>query len=188
MPSYKKEITAVLRNISSGDADAWNDLWPQIHGELRKIASKYLAKELNAATLQPTVLVHEAFLRMTQSEKLNIQDRKHFFAIAARIMRYVLIDHAKAKRAAKRGSGQRNIELQDHHVAEGPTWDVLEVSQALEKLEQFDERLAQVVELKFFGGLELTEIGEVLGVSVATVKRDWTTAKLWLFRELSQET
>lgn len=185
---FKKEITAVLKDISDGDVKAWEELLPRLYTELRQIAAKYLAKEMNAATMQPTVLVHEAYLRLAGTKEVTIQNRKHFFAMAARIMRNVLIDHAKAKRAAKRGSGQNAVELQDyHHVGNPNEWDLLEVSEALEKLEAFEPRLAQVVELKFFGGLELQEIADTVGVSLATVKRDWTTAKLWLFRELSRE-
>ena len=179
--------TQLLAAWSGGNHEALDALMPLVYDELRRIARNYLRRENAGHTLQTTALVHEAFFRLTAQQQVSWQNRAHFFAIAAKMMRRVLINHAETKHAAKRGGPQaKKIEL-DEALAfcEQRNLDLLALDEALKKLSSFDEQLCSVVEMKFFGGLTNEEIAEVLQVSLATVKREWSTAKSWLLREMS---
>ena len=163
---------------------------PIVHGELRKIAGHLMSQERSGHTLQPTALVNEAFIRLINVRAVQWQNRAHFMAMAARLMRRVLVEAARARRAAKRGSGDRaagieSIEIPD--VAPAPGADVEALNDALDALAGIDARKGQVVEMRFFGGLSVEETAEVLGVSTDTVTRDWKFAKVWLLRELSRK-
>lgn len=182
-------ITMLLRAHVAGDATALDQLLPRVYDELSRIARARLRRERDDHTLSTADLVHEAFLELVPLERINWQSRAHFFAIASRAMRNVLVDYAERHGAAKRGGGQRAIPLHDlleEHVAgaDRPTDDLLMLNHALERLERLDPRKARVVECRFFGGLSLDETAEVLGTSPATVSRDWAFARAWLHKEL----
>ncbi len=170
--------------------DELQRLWPQAYDELRRVAARMLSQERQGHTLAATALVNEAYLRLNASgQPTPIQDRKHFFALAARVMRNVLVDHASARKADKRGAGATHVTLSgadDVPNGQADAADVLAIHQALQKLEATDARAAKVTELKVFGGMEISEIAETLGVSEPTVKRDWVFAKAWLSRELAE--
>jgi RNA polymerase sigma factor (TIGR02999 family) len=183
----KSSVTQLLAEWSAGNQSVLDRLFPLVYDELRRTARNYLRRENAEHTLQPTALVHEAFLRLTEQRQVQWQNRAHFFAIAAKMMRRVLINHAESKHAEKRGgSGQQKIEL-DEALAfcEQRDIDLLALDKALNKLSELDPQLGQIVEMKFFGGLTNEEAAEVLNISLATVKREWATAKTWLLRELS---
>ena len=183
------EVTQILHEWSDGDADAPARLMPLVYNELRRQARSYLAKERGSHTLQPTALVHEAYLRLVDQTRISWQNRAHFFGIAANMMRRILVDHARAHASEKRGGAAIRLSIEDVQIPlEQRASDLIALDEALEKLVKFDERKAKIVEMRFFGGLNDEEIAEVLGVSSRTVLRDWKTARLWLFRELSAET
>jgi RNA polymerase sigma factor (TIGR02999 family) len=181
-------ITELLQRSRGGDGPAVSELVPLVYGELRRIAARSLRRERPGHTLQATALVHEAYLRLLKDEHLSFQNRAHFLGIAARAMRQILVEHARARDADKREGGRRRITL-DEAVAASATRevDLLALDEALERLAALDDRHARIVELRFFGGLTNEEAAEALGVSVATVKRAWTAARAWLFRELSSQ-
>jgi RNA polymerase sigma-70 factor (ECF subfamily) len=182
-------VTQILHEWSDGDADAPARLMPLVYNELRRQARNYLARERGSHTLQPTALVHEAYLRLVDQTRISWQNRAHFFGIAANMMRRILVDHARAHASEKRGGAAVRLSLEDVQIPlEQRASDLIALDEALEKLVKFDERKAKIVEMRFFGGLNDEEIAEVLGVSTRTVLRDWKTARLWLFRELSLET
>jgi len=162
------------------------DLLPEVYPGLRRMARYFLLRERSDHTLQPTALVHEAFLRMLEQRDAT-NDRAHYMALAAQMMRRILVNHALGKRAAKRGGGQVHIPLEDDLpvAQEARCVDVLALDQALEELATMDERQSKIVELRYFAGLSIEETAETLGVSIATVKRDWLTARIWLRRRLS---
>jgi RNA polymerase sigma factor (TIGR02999 family) len=166
------------------------DLWPDAYRELRAVAARLLSQERPGHTLAATALVNEAYLRLNANgQPAPVVDRKHFFALAARVMRNVLVDHASARKADKRGAGATHVTLSGAEASaaqQADVVDVLSVHEALALLEQTDPRAAQVTELKVFGGLQIAEIAEALGVSEPTVKRDWIFAKAWLSRQLAQ--
>jgi RNA polymerase sigma factor (TIGR02999 family) len=160
-------------------------LVPLVEAELRRLARGYMGRERRGHTLQTTALVNEAFIRLTDARRVRWQDRAHFLGIAARLMRRVLVDHARSRAYRKRGGGAQHITLQEGLVAlPEPTLDVVALDRALEVLAEVDARKSKVIELRFFGGLSVEETAEVLHVSTDTVKRDWRLAKLWLLREL----
>jgi RNA polymerase sigma factor (TIGR02999 family) len=169
------------------DSPELADALPHVYDELRRLARSYLRRERADHTLQPTALVHEAYLRLQGQRNIEWQNRAQFFAMSAKFMRRILLDHAKGHRAAKRGGGEAARVSLDAalEVFERREFPALALNEALENLERIDPRQAQVVELRFFGGLNTDEISEVLQISPATVKRDWNFAKLWLERELS---
>lgn len=179
-------ITLLLDQARRGDKEAESRLASAVYNELHRLAERQMLGERAGHSLQATVLVHEAFIRLVADTGRDWHNRTHFFAVAAQVMRRLLIDYARARSAEKRGRGRQRIELDD---ADGFTADNCEewiaVDQALERLAERDPRMARVVELRFFGGLQEDEIGEVLGVSTRTVKRDWKVAKAWLRGELS---
>ena len=181
------EVTQILNDWSGGDANAPERLMPFVYDELRRLARSFLVKERDDHTLQPTALVHEAYVRLVDQTRVNWQNRAHFYGIASSMMRRVLIDHARAHAADKRGGAAVHFSLDDVQVPlEQRAADFVALDEALERLSQFDERKCKVVEMRFFGGLSDEEIAEALGVSTRTVLRDWKTARLWLYRELTQ--
>ena len=181
-------VTALLRAWGDGDDGALEQLTPLVEAELRRLARGYMRRERRGHTLQTTALVNEAFLRLTDARRVRWQDRAHFLGISARLMRRVLVDHARARNAAKRGGPQQKLVLEEAQAVAGPgTPDLVALDDALQNLARVYPRKSDVVELKFFGGLEAKEIAEVLRVSEKTVLRDWSFAKLWLSRELENQ-
>ena len=175
----------MLARASSGDQSALSSLVPLVYDELRRLAARYVRRERQAPTLQATMLVHEAYLRLLGDEKLEWKDRAHFLGIAARSMRQILIERARARNAQKRGGDQHPITLNDELIGQRErSIDVLALEAALEQLAKLDPEQAKLVELRFFGGLTVPELAEVMGISPATVKRRWTFARAWLRREM----
>jgi RNA polymerase sigma factor (TIGR02999 family) len=179
-------ITDLLQAHARGDRAALEQLLTLVYGELRRLARSRLRRERPGHTLAATELVHEAFVKLLPVERIDWRSRAHFFAIASRAMRNVLVDHAVRRGAVKRGAGAQALALDDADVkTQQPLDDLIALSDALDKLGQLDERQAQVVECRFFGGLSLDETAEALNMSAATVSRDWTFARAWLHNELS---
>ena len=179
------DVTVLLRAVASGDATALEPLLPQVYAVLRRIAGAKLRREQDGHTLTPTDLVHEAYLKLVPLPDVEWQSRAHFFAIASRAMRHVLIDHAERRNAVKRGGGQAPLTLSDDGSATNTSLDdLIALGDALSRLERLDARQARVVECRFFGGLSLEQTAEALNISAATVSRDWTFARAWLHREL----
>jgi RNA polymerase sigma factor (TIGR02999 family) len=188
MSFHDDEVTALLADWSDGDSDALERLIPLVVDELRRLAGGLFRRESEAHTLQPTALVNEVYMRLADQRRVSWDNRSQFFAFAALLMRRVLVDHAKARKAAKRGGGAAKIPLSEElALGEVVDLDILALDQALASLAQFDPRQARVVELRFFAGLSHEEIAELLDVSLSTVKRDWRTARLWLYREMSRD-
>jgi RNA polymerase sigma factor (TIGR02999 family) len=178
-------LTRLLQAWQQGDAPAGEQLVPLVYAELRRMARLKLRAERGGHTLQPTALVHEAWLRLMQQHGANWQNRGQFFAIAAQAMRRILVDHARRRQAAKRGTGEPMVdvdELADVLASPVPDEQLVALDAALERLSAMDERQAKVVELRFFGGLSVEETAEILDLSPTTVKREWATARLWLMR------
>jgi len=181
----QKRITDLLVAWNDGRPEALEALLPLVYAELRSLASGYLRRERGDHTLQPTALVHEAYLRLVDQRRVKWRNRAHFYGIAARMMRRVLVDHARAKHAVRRGGGVEFVPLVDDQAsASVPGVDVIALDEALERLAALDERQAQIVELRYFGGLSIEETAEALGISDATVAREWTAARAWLRAEL----
>jgi len=179
------QVTALLQAWSAGDEHALDRLIPLVEAELRRLARGYMGRERREHTLQATALVNEAFLRLVDAKSVRWTDRAHFLGISARLMRRVLVDHARSRGYEKRGGGVHRVTLTDAVlVSTGPTLDLVALDRALEGLALVDARKARVIELRFFGGLSVEETAEVLHVSTDTIKRDWRLAKLWLLREL----
>lgn len=181
-------VTQLLLEWTGGDRAALDRLMPLVYEELRRLAGGYLHRERRDHTLQPTALVHEAFLRLVDQRRIQWQSRAHFLALAATLMRQLLISHARKQRAAKRGSGGPRLTLLEADLAV-PERDMnlLDLDRALSALAALDTRQARVVELRYFGGMTIEETAEVLAVSPATVKLDWSLARAWLLRELQRE-
>lgn len=189
-PAYGA-VTQLLRRWTDGDAQALQRLVPLVYEELRRLARRHLKHERDGHTLQSTGLVHEAFLRLSHDNGVQWESRAQFFGLASRLMRHILVDHARARRADKRGGGQTPLSLDDVGDAAAVTavgaasaLDILALDEALLHLEKLDPQQGRVVELRFFGGLSIDETAGVLGVSAATVKREWSCARAWLLREL----
>jgi RNA polymerase sigma factor (TIGR02999 family) len=185
MADARDDVTEVLEQLKAGDSRAADRLLPLVYDEFRALARHYLAQERMNHTLQPTALVHEAYLKLVDQTRVDWQGRSHFFAVAAQAMRRILVDHARSRQREKRGGGRPRVTL-DEAVALSPQKDedVLALDEALEKLAALDARQAKVVELRFFGGMSVEEVAEALGVSKRTVEGDWTFARAWLSREL----
>ena len=182
----KEEVTQLLIAYGQGDAQALDQLLPAVYSELHRIAMRQMRHERADHTLNATALVHEAYLKLTDQNQVSWQNRAHFFAIASRVMRQVLISYARKHNAEKRGGGTPDTLLEGKEIALNERADeLLALDEALTRLSTFDERLAQVVEYRFFGGLTIEETATVLEVSTMTVKRDWNKAKAWLYRELN---
>jgi RNA polymerase sigma factor (TIGR02999 family) len=179
-------VTQLLRAWSGGDQSALEQLIPLVETELRRLARIYMAHERPGHTLQTTALVNEAFVRLVDARELQWQDRAHFLGIAARLMRRVLVDHARARGMKKRGGGAYTVPLDEGMaVSPAPNVDVLALDRALQTLAEVDERKCHVIEMRFFGGMTVEETAAALNVSPDTVKRDWRLAKLWLLREMA---
>ena len=182
-------VTELLQLWSSGRQEALDELLPQIYAELQRLAASYLRRERPDHTLQATALVHEAFLKLIDQRAVRWQNRAHFFGIAAQAMRRILVDHARARAAGKRGDGARPVSLdQALALTDAPDTDLLALDEVLTRLAALDPQQSRVVELRFFGGLTMEETAEVLHVSPATVGREWTLAKAWLYAELKRGT
>jgi RNA polymerase sigma factor (TIGR02999 family) len=179
-------VSALLSQWQAGDEEALRTLVPLVYDELRRLAHRYLQKERPDHTLQSTALVHEAYVRLVKQEGGKFQNRAHFFAICAQLMRQILIEYARSQRAAKRDRGQK-VTLNDEValVKKSRSVDLVALDEALEGLAKLDAQQSRIVELRFFGGLSIEETSQVLGISPATVKRDWSTAKAWLHHEMS---
>jgi RNA polymerase sigma factor (TIGR02999 family) len=183
----REEVTVLLRRASEGGKEAVDQLFPLVFQELRRLADAQLHREGAAHTLQPTALVHEAYLRMVDQDA-QFESRLQFFNVAAMMMRRILVDHARGKQRDKRGSNRQRVEL-TASLASAPETevDLLALDEALERLDGMDERKARIVELRYFAGRTIDETASLLGVSSATVSRDWEVARLWLLREVSGE-
>ncbi|MBZ0171688.1 MAG: sigma-70 family RNA polymerase sigma factor [Phycisphaerales bacterium] len=180
-----EEVTQILREVASGDSDAASTLLPLVYEELRRLAGAYLAQERVDHTLQPTALVHEAFLRLVHQEDSNWESRAHFYRVAALAMRRVLVNHARDRKRLKRGGGVRPVPLEGVGEHDGPTEDLIALDEALERLAALDDRKVQVVQLRYFGGFTIDETAQILGISPSQIKRDWTAARAFLLREMS---
>jgi RNA polymerase sigma factor (TIGR02999 family) len=180
-----QDVTQSLRELSDGNESAPERLMPLVYDELRRLAQGYLEGERNNHTLQATALVHEAYIRLVDWENVTWQNRAHFFALAAQVMRHILVDHAREKRAAKRGGGQTKIALEEAvSFPQQREIDLVELDDALETLAQLDQTQSRIVELRFFGGLTIDETAEAMRCSPATVKREWALAKAWLHKTI----
>ena len=183
------ELTQMLIQLSEGKSQVVDDILPLIYDELRSLAGNYLRRERSDHTLQPTALVHEAYLKLIDQTQVRWQNRAHFFGIAANIMRRILVDHARKHTADKRGGAAEKLPLEEEIliVSEGKSAELLALDEALKNLAKIDEMKSKIVELRYFGGLSVEETAEVLGVSEITVKRHWRMAKAWLYGQLSNE-
>ena len=180
-----KDVTGLLQRWSSGKREAFDELIPLVHAELSRLAKSLLRHERRDHTLQPAALTNEAYLRLVRQGNVHWHSRAHFFAVAARTMRRILVDHARRRKAAKRGGDCEVDPLDDVAVSDtNESLDLLKIDDALDRLATIDVRQSQVVELRYFSGLTIRETAVVLGVSQGTVKTDWNVAKLWLYREL----
>jgi RNA polymerase sigma factor (TIGR02999 family) len=181
------EVTSLLAAWSQGNQNALNELMPLVYNELHRIARRSWDWR-NEGTLQPTALINEAFLKLAGSENASFQNRCHFMAVACTAMRQILVNHARSRRAAKRGSGGVTISLEDVQLAvHQEAAEVVALHEALERLQTIDARKSKIVEMRYFGGLSIEETAEALGVSVVTVNRDWRLARTWLIREMNGE-
>jgi RNA polymerase sigma factor (TIGR02999 family) len=188
MVHSQQEITQLLMDWRGGDRAALEKLLPLVYDELHRLAQHYLRRESPGHTLQATALVNEAYLRLIDQQRSDWQNRAHFFAVAARVMRHLLVDHARSRRYRKRGGGALRVSLEEADAATPePALDLLALDEALERLAAIDERKVLIVELRYFGGLSFEETAAALGLSEVTVKRDWLKARAWLYRELRQE-
>jgi RNA polymerase sigma factor (TIGR02999 family) len=179
------EVSTLLRAWSGGDQSALDRLTPIVYDGLRRLARRYMRRERPGHSLQTTALVNEAYMRLVDYERMQWQDRAHFFAVSAQVMRRILVEHAR-RHNLKRGGGLQHVSLDEAAVVGGDRpADLVALDDAMNALARLDARKAQVVEMRFFGGLSVGETAEVLKVSTVTVKRDWSTAKLWLYRELA---
>lgn len=188
MSAQELDVTDTLAQLASGKHEAADNLMPLVYDQLRGLARSMLNQESPGQTLQPTALVNETYLRMADQTRVDWRGKTHFFAIGAKMMRRILVDHARSKKRQKRGGGMHRIPLHDDlRVTNRNDEDVLAIEAALCKLTELDPRQAQIVELRFFGGLTVEEVAEVLGVSKRTVESDWTMVRAWLRRELAEE-
>lgn len=183
------QITEMLKACSGGDREAMDELMPLVYDELRRQAHSFLNKERRNHTLQTTALVHEAYLRLIDQNSIDWQNRAHFFALSATMMRRILVNYAKDRHRLKRGGKEENLPLDEalHVAVKDREIDLLDLDRALDELAKLDERQARIVELRYFSGLTINETAEVLKISKATVKREWTMAKSWLRAEMSED-
>lgn len=185
----RAEATRALLEATTGDPSADERVWTLVYGELHRIAHRELAAERDGQTLSTTALIHEAYFKLVDHERTASRDRAHFYALACRAMRQVLVDHARSRKALKRGGRWRRVTLDDEIGAVDPAADdLVALDEALTRLSAFNERLGRVVELRFYGGLSPDEVADLLGVDVRTVERDWHRAKAYLYRMLEMET
>jgi RNA polymerase sigma-70 factor, ECF subfamily len=180
------DVTELLQAWRQGDAAALETLVPIVYGELRRRARRCMAREREGHSLETTDLIHEVYLRLVAGKPVDWRDRSHFFAIAARLMRQILVDRARGRRYLKRGGGRRRVTFDEGMTCPAPDWDLLRLDEALQALAATDPRKSKVVELRFFGGMSVDETAMVLQVSPQTVLRDWRLSKVWLLREISR--
>jgi RNA polymerase sigma factor (TIGR02999 family) len=186
MPQTPQNVTQLLLGWSNGDKEALDKLVPLVYDDLRRQAARYLRRERVGHTLQTTALINEAYLRLIDQKNVHWQNRAHFFGIAAQLMRRILVDHARTKKRAKRGGSDVRVSFSEATIkAKDQDLDIVALDEALERLAQIDEQQSRIVELRFFSGLTVEETAEVLSISPATVKRDWSMAKAWLHREMT---
>jgi RNA polymerase sigma factor (TIGR02999 family) len=182
------EVTRLLAEWSSGDQSALNKMMPLVYAELHRIARRAWSQHPNNDTLQPTALINEAYLKLANAENASFQDRCHFFAVACKAMRQILVNHAKSRLSGKRGLGLANISLDDVQPAvHREAAEIVALHEALDALQAVDPRKSMVVEMRYFGGLSIEETAEAMGTSVATVNRDWRLARSWLIRQMNRE-
>ncbi len=188
VPHNTPPITELLQKWRHGEQDAFDEVIQYVYNDLRRRATAYIRNERDGQSLQPTGLVHEAFIKLVDKQAIDWQDRNHFFAIAAQAMRRILVDRVRTKRRDKRGGVQDDLPLDEAQTisAEGDTIDLVALDEALSALAVFDERQARIVELKYFGGMTLEETAELLEISPATVKRDWQIARAWLRQQIER--
>ena len=183
-----QDVTLILDRINNGETSAPDELLPLVYDELRKLANGYLKQERPDHTLQPTALVHEAYIRLTDWENVSWQGRAHFFSVAAQVMRNILVDHARRKKAEMHGGNLQKLALDEAiSFSDEREVDLVDLDDALNELANLDERQAKIIELRFFGGLTIDETAHALNVSAMTISRDWNFAKAWLYRRLSNE-
>ena len=183
------EISQLLRSWSDGNDHAFEELMPLVYDELHRQAHRYLRREREGHTLQTTALIHEAYLNLIKQNCINFQNREHFFAISANLMRRILVNYANARHRQKRGGRNEDLELNESILiaTKSKDLDLLALDEALTRLAKMDEQQARIVELRYFGGLTIEETSEVMGIAPATIKRDWNLTKAWLYRELGGE-
>ncbi len=188
MPADSSEINLLLDQYRDGQADAFERLMSLVYDDLRRLAAWQLQAERPDHTLQPTALVHEAYLKLAGQSPVEWHNKAHFFALAAQVMRHILVDHARTRQRGKRGGGQTTVALDEAlNLSAASEPGLLELDEALSTLAKKDERKSRIVELRYFGGLNIEETAEVLGISPTTVRREWTMAKAWLRRELRRD-
>lgn len=181
-------VTRLLRAAATGDRGDIDALLAAIYDDLRRLAARQMQGERDDHTLQPTAVVHEAYLKLVDQHSTDWRDRLHFFAVASRIIRRILVDHARAKRTAKRGSGRNRVPIDSVHIGAGVSdIDIIALDEAMEALDRIDPRQAKIVELRFFGGLTVPEVAEYLSIGQRSVDRDWRCAKAWLYCRLTDE-
>ncbi len=187
MTGFPQEITQLLLSWSKGEKAALDQLIPLVYPELRRLARRHMGRENSQHTLQTSALINEAYLRLVDQQAVQWQDRGHFFAVAAQVMRHILIDHARRYRSSKRGAGALHVVLDDVTVAnQGRAAEFIALDDALTILAKIDERKSQMIELRFFGGLTIEETAEVMKLSPITLRREWRAAKAWLLREIDK--
>jgi RNA polymerase sigma factor (TIGR02999 family) len=188
MPTASGQVSALLDDLQKGDPAAASRLLPIVYNELRRLAAHYMRRERPGQTIQPTELVHEAYLRLVAEQHIVWQGRSHFLALAATSMRRILVDRARKKMADKHGGGAEKVQLDEALVfSPGKSKNIVALDDALKRLELLSPRQSRVVEMRFFGGLEMEEVAKIEGVSLRTVKQDWSLARAWLHRELAKE-
>jgi RNA polymerase sigma factor (TIGR02999 family) len=189
MASGDTGITLLLKQCGHGDRSAESELYSIVYGELRRLAGHYMRYEERGHTLSPTALVNEAYLRLVGAQAADYKDRKHFFHLASQVMRHILVDHARSRLASKRGGSLRRVSLDEKiPMSEAGMTELLGVHEALEKLSLKDPRRARIVQLRYFGGLSVEETATTVGVSQKTVKREWSLARLWLRKKMTERT
>ena len=187
MPSLPSEVTRLLVNWSNGDKAALDQLIPLVQAELRRLARRYMGRENPGHTLQTSALINEAYIRLIDQQNVQWQNRAHFFAVAAQVMRHILIDHARSHHYAKRGGGAHKVPLDEAAtLTDRRAAELVALDEALNSLAAFDPRKSRIIELRFFGGLSIEETAEVMKISPITVVREWRAAKAWLQREMSK--
>lgn len=186
MPAFPQEITQLLMGWSQGDKTALDQLVPLVYPELRRLAKRYMGRENPEHTLQTSALINEAYLKLVDQQNVDWQNRAHFFAVAAQVMRHILVDHARTRNYAKRGGGVHKLPLDEAAaLTEQRAAELVALDDALRDLAKLDERRSQIIELRFFGGLSLDETAEVMNISPSTVQREWRAAKAWLHHTMT---
>jgi RNA polymerase sigma factor (TIGR02999 family) len=186
-PATPKQVSELLLHCGSREKQALETLFPHVYKELRRMARHHLRQQRPNHTLQTTALVHEAYVRLRHDKSVKVESRAHFLGIASQLMRWILVDYERNRRAVKRGTGQTRLTLHEGIASPQRDVDVLALDEALDRLAKLDSQQSQIIELRYFGGLTIEDTSEFLGISSATVKRSWASARAWLLREMSQE-